>query len=104
MSVTDLQDAGPQSGRTGQLRAKGDRVAQAAKAKTAQARAALSDGARRGVQAARDQAAATGRRLSVVTQERPLASLSTAIAVGLLVGVAVGLCAGQASAGWRSGR
>ncbi|WP_297691845.1 hypothetical protein [Phenylobacterium sp.] len=104
MSVTDIQDAGPQGGRTAQLRAKGERVAQAAKAKTAQARAALNDGARRSVQVARDQAAATGRKLSAVTQERPLTSLSTAIAVGLLVGVALGLFASQASAGWRSGR
>jgi len=95
MSVTDIENASPDTGRAAAAKPspKADGLAQNSKIAAAKARQALQAGARRGATAARTQAAAAGRKLTQVTQERPLASVSTALGVGLAVGLVAGVCA-----------
>src|SRR5438045_3973681 len=99
MSVSDIQDA-----TTATPLRNGDDLAPGASTRAARAKQALQDGARKGAEIARTRAAAASRKVSEATQERPLASVSTALAAGLLAGFALGLCAAQASTPWRSGR
>ena len=95
MSVTDT----PETLRSGvDPHLNGDGVAAEAADKAGRIRQALQDGARRGAEAARAQTAAVGRKLSQATQERPVTSVSTAAAVGLVAGFLLGFCVAQAFA------
>jgi ElaB/YqjD/DUF883 family membrane-anchored ribosome-binding protein len=91
MSVTDFDD----TGRTDTPRADGNGLAEAP-AKAARLKQTLQDGARRGAEAARAQTAAVGQKVSQMTQERPITSVSTALGVGLAAGLVLGFCLGQA--------
>jgi ElaB/YqjD/DUF883 family membrane-anchored ribosome-binding protein len=108
MTVSDIQDAGQEPARANGVGASQKDQAgpegappQRVREVTEKAKRALQDTARRGADAARAQAQTAGRKLTEAAQERPMASLSTALAVGLLAGFAIGLCAGQMSAGSR---
>ena len=96
MSVSDIQDAGQDTARANGAAMKD--AAEAARGKAAKAKQALQDTARKGAEAARTQAAAAGRKLTQMTQEQPVASLSTVLAVGLLAGFTIGLFVGRATA------
>lgn len=99
MSVTDIQEMGQETGRAASRQRKGDGLAQSSKSAATKAKQALQAGARRGAAAARTQTTAAGRKVSLVTQERPLASVSTALGVGLAVGLLAGVCAARSMAG-----
>jgi ElaB/YqjD/DUF883 family membrane-anchored ribosome-binding protein len=94
MSVSDIQQTG-QDAPVGQ-RQKSDGATQATKA-TGRAKEALKAGARRGAAAARTQAAAAGRKVSQIAQERPLTSVSAAVGIGLAAGFLAGVCAGRSA-------
>jgi ElaB/YqjD/DUF883 family membrane-anchored ribosome-binding protein len=96
MSVTDLQDAAQDAARTNGASLK--EAGEAARNRAAKAKQALQDTARKGAEAARTQAAAAGRRITKMTQEQPVASLSTTLAIGLLAGFTIGLLVGRATA------
>ncbi len=87
MSVTDIEEKARQIG---------NGVAKDVPEKTARIRQTLEDGAKRGAKMAREQTAAVGRRVSQTTQEHPLASVSSALGVGLAAGVILGFCLAQA--------
>src|SRR3954451_21818129 len=99
MTAIDLEGAGPggSDAPVNQPR-KGDGLGRIAKARGAQAGKALKDGTRRSAQAAKAQAALASRKISDLTQDHPLTSVSGALALGLVAGLAVGLCAGRAMA------
>src|SRR5262249_9199438 len=97
MSVTDTQGVGGLRPNGTGLKDKAKAGGAAAKDKAGRASQALQDAARRGAEAARTQAAAAGRRMTQVAQARPMESLATTLAVGLLAGFAIGLFVGRAS-------
>ena len=98
MSVSDIENAG-QAARAsanglGKAAAKEAKAGQQAAAKAKQV---LQDATRRGAEAARAQAAMAGRKLTSAAQERPMESLSGALAVGLLAGFVIGFFVARAS-------
>lgn len=93
MSVTDLNEINPAEGTP---RPNGDGSSAGSPAKSKRIRQALQDGARKGAEAARAQTAAVGRKLTETTQERPISSVSVAMAFGLLTGFAAGVFVARA--------
>ena len=100
MSVSDIQDTARTNGQAvkGAAATAAAEGAEAVRGKAERAKQALQDTARKGAEAARTQAAAAGRKLTQVTQDQPMASLGTTLAVGLLAGFVIGLFVGQATA------
>ena len=99
MAVTDMPTMGQEAGSASTTsRRKGEKLAQTTKTTAMRARDALQDSARKSAEAARTQAAAASRKVSELTQARPLASVSTAVGVGLLAGALIGLSVGYALA------
>jgi ElaB/YqjD/DUF883 family membrane-anchored ribosome-binding protein len=99
MSVSDMQDTAQAKGRPA-ANGLGEAAANEAKAggqAAAKAKQVLQDATRRGAEAARAQAAMAGRKLTQAAQERPMESLSTTLAVGLLAGFLIGFFVARAA-------